>query len=108
MIKPKLQEFTNEDQLVVEAEKLLNMGHEGEAMYVLSHDDDRSKRVAKRAGVSTIGFSEVGISTATENLFHKKGDEIRNNLNELGFSQAEAESLEERLDQGKIFLMIER
>ncbi len=37
----------------------------------------------------------------------KKGDEQRNELEQIGFTRLEAENIEERLDRGKIFLIVE-
>ena len=35
-----------------------------------------------------------------------QGDELRNKLQEIGFSENEASELEEKLDHGKILLVI--
>ena len=43
---------------------------------------------------------------AIGNMFHKKGDELRAKFQEMGLSSQEAGDLEEKLDHGKILLLI--
>jgi hypothetical protein len=106
-LRPVFKEFDNDDYLVVEAQRLKNRGTNSDEMYVLAHDTNRTKRVAGEAGLNTLGITEIGIRATLQNLFMKKGDELRNDLEQIGFTKLEAEKLEERLDQGKIFLIVE-
>jgi hypothetical protein len=106
-LRPVFREFENDEYLVVEAQRLKSQGTSSDEMYVLAHDTDRTKRVANEAGLSTLGVTEVGIKATLQNLFMKKGDELRNELEEIGFTRTEAEQMEERLDDGKIFLIVE-
>jgi hypothetical protein len=39
-------------------------------------------------------------------MFSKKGDELRNKLQEIGLSQEEAHEYEDELDEGKILLIV--
>jgi hypothetical protein len=106
-LRPVFREFENDEYLVAEAQRLKDQGTNPDEMYVLAHDTDRTKRVANEAGLSTLGVTEVGIRATLQNLFMKKGDELRNDLEQIGFTRTEAEELEERLDDGKIFLIVE-
>lgn len=75
-------------------------------LYVISHDDDRTERVADNVDANTVGINEEGLGTAVGNIFRKKGDELREKFKQLGFSQTEANEFEEKLDHGKILLII--
>ena len=106
-LRPVFREFENDEYLVAEAQRLRDRGTKPDEMYVLAHDTDRTKRVANEAGLNTLGVTEVGVRATLQNLFMKKGDELRNDLEHIGFTRMEAEELEERLDQGRIFLIVE-
>jgi hypothetical protein len=106
-LRPVFREFENDDYLVETAQRLKEQGTNSDEMYVLSHDSDRTERVANEAGLNTLGSTEIGIRATLQNLFMKKGDELRNDLEQIGFTRTEAEDLEERLDKGKIFLIVE-
>jgi hypothetical protein len=106
-LRPVFREFENDEYLVAEAQRLKDRGTRPDEMYVLAHDTDRTERVANEAGLNTIGVPEIGIRATLQNLFMKKGDELRNELEHIGFTRIEAEELEKRLDQGRIFLIVE-
>jgi hypothetical protein len=105
-MKPTVKEFYDDKELITEVEKLSSQGVDKHTLYVLSHDDDRTDRVADRADVNEIGVKETGIGTAVGNMILKKGDELRNKLMEVGFSHEEADQYEEKLDEGKILLIV--
>ena len=104
-MKPKVLEFHNDDSLMQEVRSLAAQGISKEDLYVVSHDDDREKRVADTIDASTIGIGEEGLDTFVKNIFRKKGDELRAQFKELGFDHTEAEVLESKLDEGKILLL---
>ncbi|MCM3440631.1 general stress protein [Metabacillus halosaccharovorans] len=105
-MKPYIEEFQNEENLEQAVNMLKSKGVQANDLYVLTHDDDRTERISDKADTNLIGVEETGLTKTLENLFVKKGDEIRNKLHELGFSTAEAEMYEEKLDQGKALLII--
>lgn len=104
-LKPIVIEFQDDVELVNKIKELSQQGVPKEDLYVISHDDDRTKRVADKADANTIGLEEVGVSTAMGNLFRKKGDELRAKFKEIGFSEMESNELEGKLDQGKVLLI---
>ncbi|MGW8264066.1 general stress protein, partial [Bacillus sp. LR--39] len=75
-------------------------------VYVLAHDDDRTERLADNTNANTIGAKETGFKHAVGNIFNKKGDELRNKIHEIGFSEDEAAQFEKRLDEGKVLLFV--
>ena len=105
-MKPIVKEFQDDLELVAEVKLQAEKGVPKENLYVISHDDDRTKRIADKVNANEIGVKEEGLKVAIENMFNKKGDELRNKFEEVGFSQDEAAALEEKLDHGKIFLLI--
>lgn len=104
-MKPAIKEFKDDTELMNEVKSLSRKGVSKDDLYVLSHDDDRTERVAEGAGASKIGMKEVGFDTYVSNIFNKKGDQLRSQLKELGFSELEADTYEEKLDQGTILLI---
>ncbi|KEZ49336.1 general stress protein [Metabacillus indicus] len=105
-MKPTVKEYTNDEVLKQDVNELKNQGIDKQDIYILSHDDERTNRVAGNADANTIGLSEMGLGSAVGNIFSKKGDELRTKLEEIGFSKEEAERYEEKLDEGKILLMV--
>lgn len=104
-MKPKVTEFQDDTKLMAEVKNLAAQGVNKDNLYVLSHDDDRDKRVAGSVDASTVGAEEEGLGTFVKNIFRKKGEELRAQFEELGFNQTEAEVLESKLDEGKILLL---
>jgi hypothetical protein len=105
-MKPVVREYTNDEQLVQDVKELQRLGVNSEDVYVLSHDDDRTDRVADHANANTIGSAETGLASTVENIFNKKGDELRNKIHEIGFTEAEAAQFEKKLDEGKVLLFV--
>ncbi|AKO94737.1 general stress protein [Priestia filamentosa] len=105
-MKPVVREYTNDELLKEDVKKLQVQGVDAKDIYVLSHDDERTNRVANNADANTIGIKEMGLGTAASNLFNKKGDELRHKLSEVGLSKTEAEMYEEKLDQGKVLVIV--
>lgn len=100
------KEFTNDEAVVTAIQSIKGNGIDESNIYVITHDDDRTERVADNADANTVSASDVGLGTATKNLFRKKGDELRAQFEELGFSSTEADQLEKKLDQGKVIVVI--
>ncbi|EQB36612.1 MULTISPECIES: general stress protein [Virgibacillus] len=105
-MKPFIKEYTNDEKLKADIQVLKDKGIHKDDVYILSHDDDRTNRLAGSADANTIGIKEMDIGHAVGNFFSKKGDELRTKLTEIGFSQAEAENYEEDMDEGKVLLMV--
>ncbi|MFA1818762.1 general stress protein [Virgibacillus oceani] len=105
-MKPFIKEYTNDEQLVNDVSTLKDRGIDKDNVYVLSHDDDRTDRIAGNAEANTIGMKEMDFGNAVGNLFSSKGDELRTKLEEMGFSDAEADKYEEEMDEGKVLLIV--
>ncbi|MBM7618751.1 Tat protein secretion system quality control protein TatD with DNase activity [Bacillus tianshenii] len=105
-MKPTYKEFQNDEQVVGAVQELKAQGVHENDIYVITHDDDRTKRVADNADANTVGVGDVGLDTYVKNVFRSKGDELRAQFQELGFTSGEAEQLEEKLDHGKVILVV--
>lgn len=105
-MKPIYKEFFNDEEVVdvVQALKARNILEDD--IYVITHDNDRTNRVADNADANKVSMSETGIGTSIKNTFRKKGDELRAQFEKLGFSENESEQLEERLDQGMVIVVV--
>ncbi|WP_078382597.1 general stress protein [Sutcliffiella halmapala] len=105
-MKPIYKEFQNDEQAVGAVQELKARGVHEDDIYVIAHDADRTKRVADNADANTVGIGDVGLDTFVKNVFRSKGDELRAQFEELGFTAPEAEQLEEKLDHGKVILVV--
>ncbi|WLV25603.1 general stress protein [Aciduricibacillus chroicocephali] len=105
-MKPFIREYTNDEKLENDIQSLKDSSVDAENIYVISHDDDRTNRIAKNAGANTIGMKEMKMGSAISNVFKKKGDELRTKLKDIGFSQEDAENYEEKMDEGKVLLIV--
>lgn len=106
-MEPTVKEFQDDKELMQEVKNQTENGVKKENLYVMSHDDDRTDRVASKVDANEVGVSEEGLGTAVGNIFRKKGDELRAKFRELGFEQSTASKLEEKLDHGEILLIID-
>ncbi|BBP87771.1 hypothetical protein BsIDN1_13890 [Bacillus safensis] len=68
-MKPVVREYSNDETLQKDVEQLKALGVAREDIYVLSHDDDRTERIANNADANTIGSREVGLKHAVGNIF---------------------------------------
>ncbi|MFD2209607.1 general stress protein [Virgibacillus halophilus] len=101
-MKPTVKEFKDDVELKKEVKKLSEQGISKDKLYVMSHDDDRTDRVADSIAAGKLG---EGFTTESGNVFTKKGDELRAQFKELGFTQDEANEFEKKLDHGTILLI---
>jgi hypothetical protein len=106
MSTPLVKEYESGMTLINDVKQLETKGISQDNIYVLAHEEDRTKQVADKADVNTIGLDEQGLGTVFKNVFQSTGDELRNKMQEVGLSQIEANKYEEKLDQGKILLIV--
>lgn len=53
-----------------------------------------------------VGVSKQGVTDAVKTTFQKQGDELRNKLQNVGFSEEEASKYEAEMDKGAVFLIV--
>ncbi|MEN1970223.1 general stress protein [Lentibacillus sp. N15] len=106
-MNPIVKEFQDDVALKNEVKELSAKGISKDDLYVISHDVDRTERVAGKVDANTVGINEEGLGTAVGNIFRKKGDELREKFKELGFTQEKANELEAKLDHGEILLIVD-
>lgn len=103
---PFFKVYHNDDKIQEDIAILKSNQVEKENIYVLSHDDDRTDRIASNADANTIGAAEQGLADAVKTTFEKQGDELRNKFENIGFSKEEATEYEAELDKGGVFLIV--
>ncbi|MGG0256784.1 general stress protein [Bacillus toyonensis] len=103
---PVVHEYQNEQEVVMKVKELELQGIRQDDIYVLAHEKHLTKRIADNTNTNTIGVKEQGLGTSIINFFSKKGDELRNQMGEMGLSKEEANLYEEKLDQGRILLLV--
>ncbi len=62
-MKPVVREYSNDETLQRDVEQLKSLGVAREDIYVLSHDDDRTERIAGNADANTIGLKRSWTET---------------------------------------------
>ncbi|TXR88491.1 general stress protein [Bacillus sp. BF9-10] len=104
--KPVVHEYDNEHEVVMKVNELELQGIHQDDIYVLTHEKHLTKKITDDTNTNTIGVKEQGLGTSIINFFSKKGDELRNQMEEMGLSKEEANLYEEKLDQGRILLLV--
>ncbi len=100
------KEYLTNDEAIRGIQELKATGVHEDNIYVLTHESHRTNHVAELSDANTVGVTEQGLGTSIANVFRKKGDELRAQFEELGFSEPEAEQLEEKLDERKIIVVV--
>ncbi|MEI2317016.1 general stress protein [Bacillus paramobilis] len=104
--KSVVHEYENEQEVVMKVKELELQGIHQDDIYVLTHEKHLTKKIADDTNTNTIGVKEQGLGTSIINFFSKKGDELRNQMEEMGLSKEEANLYEAKLDQGRILLLV--
>ncbi|AHA06409.1 general stress protein [Bacillus toyonensis] len=104
--KPVVHEFENEQEVVMKVKELELQGIRQDDIYVLTHEKHLTKKIADDTNTNTIGVKEQGLGISIINFFSQKGDELRNQMEEIGLSKEEVNLYEEKLDQGRILLLV--
>ncbi len=104
-MKPKVMEFAHDTELLEEVNKLFAQGVSKEKIYVMSDDNIRDKKVPDSVDESTFDAYVDSLGTLSEHTFREKGKDLTNQLEKIGFDQSEIDTLEGKLDEGKILLI---
>ncbi|HEY4579082.1 MAG TPA: general stress protein [Savagea sp.] len=95
---------------VVEAKKtieeLVREGESKENIYVFSHETDLEEKMAEVFGTEEVGIAEEGLMHKIKNVFSKRGDELRQQFQDLGLSEVNAAEAEEVLDDGRLVIVV--
>ncbi|MBP3966851.1 general stress protein [Paenibacillus lignilyticus] len=88
-----------------EVNRFRGEGYDANNIFVLTHDKDRTARIAENTDAEQIGVSDEGVGTAIANVFRSTGDELRAKMRSLGISKQYAEHLEREMDEDKILVI---
>lgn len=95
---------------VVEAKKtieeLVREGESKENIYVFSHETDLEEKMAEVFGTEEVGIAEEGLINKIKNVFSKRGDELRQQFQDLGLSEVNAAEAEEVLDDSRLVIVV--
>ncbi|MFD1064760.1 general stress protein [Oceanobacillus locisalsi] len=97
-----VKSYTNDEMLEKDVNKLKDNNINSDNIFILSHDDDRTARIAKNTATAGVDYNKQDIGDD----FEKQGDELREKLRELGISNEDAHEYEEDMDEGKVFLIV--
>lgn len=103
---PFIKAYHNDDKIQESIEILKSNKVDTKNIYVITHDDDRTKRIADNSGANVIGMSEQGVADAVKTSLKKKGDALRNKLQNIGFDENQATQYEAELDKGVVYLIV--
>ncbi|MGE6257807.1 general stress protein [Heyndrickxia sporothermodurans] len=85
--------------------ELQNEGYSKKEIYIFAHEKDRSKDITDATNTGKVGIEEQGVLNTLENVFRKRGDELRSEMSSLGLSDSQAAECERKLDQGKLIVI---
>lgn len=102
-MKPVVREYTNDEKLMKDVEELKQLGVAKEDVYVLSHDDDRTERLADNTDANTIGAKETGLKHAVGNVFNKKAMSFATKSMKLAFQNKRLHNLKNAWMKEKCF-----
>ena len=100
------KEYLTDEEAIRGIQEIKTKGVLEDDIYVFTHEDRKTKLVTGRGASSAEGITEQGLGTSIANVFRKKGDELRAQFEELGFSKPESEQLEQKLDQNKVVVVV--
>lgn len=100
-MKPTVKVFQDDIGLLNELKKQAANGVPKENLSVIGHDDDRIDCI-----VGDVDTELNNIGDLVGERDNETGDEFRAIFQRLGFEPDEARDLEEKLDSGKILLLI--
>jgi len=101
----KVRIVSSINEVQAQINQLQNEGYSKDHIFVLTHDKDRTSRIADNTDASTIGVAEEGLGTAIANIFRSTGDELRAKMRSLGISKLDAERLENEMDNDKVLVI---
>ncbi len=100
------KEYLTDEEAIRGIQEIKAKGVLEDDIYVITHENHRTSQIAEKADANTVGVTEQGLGTSIANVFRKKGDELRAQFEELGFSKPESEQLEQKLDQNKVVVVV--
>jgi len=100
------KEFMTDDEAIRGVQEIKTKGVPEEDIYILTHKDFRTEKLAEMANANTVGLAEQGLGSSIANVFKSKGDELRLKLEGLGISQPMADDLEKKLEEHQIVMVV--
>lgn len=116
MLKTEEEVIPMENVFVVEnsvkakekIDQLTTQGYTKDEIYVITHQKDRTEKIADHLDVENVGIEEEGLLDKVANVFRSRGDELRNQFQNLGLTEAEADQYEAELDKGRVVIIAKK
>lgn len=89
-------------------EQLTLQGFVKDNIYVVTHEKDRTEKMADHFDVENVGIEEEGVMDKIANVFRSRGDELRSQMQSLGISETDADRYEEELDKGRVVIVAKK
>lgn len=105
-MKPDVKEFYDEATLNDEIMALLDQHYTKKDLFVMTYDDERTKRIAHKNDVRKVRPLEESLGYFFANIFKNKENESYQRFEEFGFTEEDVQQFEEKLTNGIILLII--
>ncbi|GGN50970.1 MULTISPECIES: general stress protein [Oceanobacillus] len=89
-------------------DQLMLQGYTKDEIYVIAHEPDLTDKLSENLHVNQVGMEEEGILDKIANVFRSRGDELRNQFENLGLTEAEADRYEAELDKGYLIVVAKK
>ncbi|WP_156856191.1 general stress protein [Oceanobacillus sp. AG] len=89
-------------------DQLMLQGYTKDEIYVIAHEPDLTDKLSENLHVNQVGMEEEGILDKIANVFRSRGDELRNQFENLGLTEAEADRYEAELDKGHLIVVAKK
>ncbi|MCF3945015.1 general stress protein [Oceanobacillus alkalisoli] len=89
-------------------DQLTIQGYTKDEIYVVAHEPDQTDKLSENLHVNQVGMEEEGVLDKIANVFRSRGDELRNQFENLGLSAAEADRYEAELDKGHFVIIAKK
>lgn len=86
-------------------EELIKDGYTHDEIYIFAHDERRGSDITEALETENVSISDEGVLNKLKNLFSSRGDELRSKMQGAGLSEAEADTAEAELDEGKLVII---
>ncbi|MBM7647776.1 tRNA A37 N6-isopentenylltransferase MiaA [Bacillus ectoiniformans] len=98
----------NAVQAKQEVDRLKAEGYSPDQIHIFAHEKERTADVNDALDTKEVGMKEQGLLDGITNMFHSRGDELREKMQAVGLTPQEAETHEKELDEGKLVVIANR
>lgn len=101
-MKPTVKAFQDDIGLLNELRRQSSKGISKDSLHVFAHDDDRTDCIVGDSGAAPADIADLVVER-----YNERDHELHIVFRRFGFDSDESRDLEEKLENGKILLLIE-